>query len=247
MVELCVILGSVSGPREGQKGVIFAKEKADMAGARQNLAPASLERLELTLKDSEFDECFDPMELSGWVQFLSPGATVSIRVVDMNKTSNLQVIHTAFLLAGLSGASERREADGSVMLSALKQARETFTSAPLKSKNSVAVVVDLDDGDLIDEDALLNENVLNAPTSIGERVVTSDDCGGRKPCDDCTCGRAEREANGGAIEGRKQVPSSSCGNCGKGDAFRCASCPYLGKPAFKAGEEHLVLDLSDDL
>jgi hypothetical protein len=30
-------------------------------------------------------------------------------------------------------------------------------------------------------------------------------------------------------------------------SYLCGGCPYLGKPAFKAGEEHLVLQLADDL
>ena len=27
---------------------------------------------------------------------------------------------------------------------------------------------------------------------------------------------------------------SACGNCGKGDAFRCAGCPHRGTPAYEA-------------
>ena len=94
-----------------------------------------------------------------------------------------------------------------------------------------------------------------AVDAAARAAAAADDCGGRKACDNCTCGRAEKEAMeraGGAAAAidenqPKQVPSSSCGNCAKGDAFRCAGCPFLGKPAFKPGEEHLVLDLADDL
>ncbi|GKY94080.1 hypothetical protein MPSEU_000374500 [Mayamaea pseudoterrestris] len=103
--------------------------------------------------------------------------------------------------------------------------------------------------DEIDEDDLLNSNTLLAPPPTMRTKVKGgdiDDCGGRAPCENCSCGRAamynseEKDKAAGA--------SSACGKCSLGDAFRCASCPHLGKPAWKPGEENLVLklDLQDD-
>lgn len=102
-----------------------------------------------------------------------------------------------------------------------------------------------DDGEVIDEDALLAEIPV-------EKVDNGEDegCGGpkRKPCANCTCGLADKEGEKKPLtEDQKVEKANSCGNCYKGDAFRCASCPFLGKPAFEPGQEKLILALDSDL
>lgn len=62
-----------------------------------------------------------------------------------------------------------------------------------------------------------------------------------KACKNCSCGRKEKEAGLSEEELTKALErgdiKSSCGNCYLGDAFRCASCPYKGLPAFKPGDK----------
>mmetsp|Transcript_3704 Transcript_3704/g.3197 ORF Transcript_3704/g.3197 Transcript_3704/m.3197 type:complete len:193 (+) Transcript_3704:1-579(+) len=109
-----------------------------------------------------------------------------------------------------------------------------------------------DDIDLVDEDTLLDheeEQVIIPKTSV------LDDCGtgvgsSRKPCKNCTCGRAEeQQENDGNVVQKKEQPrmydakTSNCGNCHLGDAFRCGGCPYLGMPAFDPNSDTVKLQL----
>lgn len=109
---------------------------------------------------------------------------------------------------------------------------------------------DLAEEELVDEDSLLQA----APVPKEDPMDCGTDASGkRRACANCTCGLADKDVaemqavvqNMSASE--KIVKASSCGNCAKGDAFRCASCPFLGKPAFEPGMEKVILAMDDDI
>ncbi|XP_072278828.1 anamorsin isoform X2 [Pyxicephalus adspersus] len=98
-----------------------------------------------------------------------------------------------------------------------------------------------DDDDLLDSDELLDEDDLKKPLPS---TLRASGCGDnaekkRKACKNCTCGLAEELEEEKRSSAPKPAPSA-CGNCYLGDAFRCASCPYLGMPAFKPGDKVLL-------
>ncbi|CAL8357587.1 unnamed protein product [Lota lota] len=103
---------------------------------------------------------------------------------------------------------------------------------------------DMDDEavDLVDSDALLDEDDLKKPDPSSLRAPT---CGAgakkKKACKNCSCGLAEELEQETKGVQKTNLPKSACGSCYLGDAFRCASCPYMGMPAFKPGEK-IVLD-----
>jgi len=103
--------------------------------------------------------------------------------------------------------------------------------------------------DFMDEDDLVNPNDLVKPDMEKVRA----DCGtgktSGKACKNCTCGRAQEEAQAGGAAKKTKLTlemlenpgiDSSCGNCALGDAFRCSGCPYRGLPVFKPGEKIIL-------
>lgn len=98
-----------------------------------------------------------------------------------------------------------------------------------------------DDEEILDADDLLDEADKEKPDPDTLRVCGT--TGKRKACKDCSCGLADELANENKPNDNG-TQKSSCGSCYLGDAFRCASCPYLGMPAFKPGEK---IQLNDNL
>jgi hypothetical protein len=102
----------------------------------------------------------------------------------------------------------------------------------------------------VDPDSLLTEDD-KAPKEAKAADCTTR----RRACKNCVCGRAEVEAKLLAegkldddVDVQQGPPPGGCGNCSRGDAFRCAGCPYNGKPAWNAGDDGKVqLNLTDDV
>lgn len=102
---------------------------------------------------------------------------------------------------------------------------------------------------IADEDALLTaeDRMTKEATTKNEDCTTR-----RRACKNCVCGRAELErkleAEGRLPENGIEMPPGGCGNCSKGDAFRCANCPFLGQPAFdNTSDGRVKLTMTDDL
>src|SRR3569623_1700923 len=68
----------------------------------KDLAPKSLQALGILVSSADLSQAFNPMDLSAFVPALQADATVHVCVTgEDGSTSDLQPIHTAFLLAGL--------------------------------------------------------------------------------------------------------------------------------------------------
>lgn len=119
----------------------------------------------------------------------------------------------------------------------------SFAKTPAAQSSNGTWNIDLDDDlELENPDDLLTKEDLTRPDPSTLKVCGT--TGQRKACKNCSCGlkeELESEDKQKVEENRKNF-KSSCGSCYLGDAFRCASCPYLGMPAFKPGEKVKLVD-----
>lgn len=101
---------------------------------------------------------------------------------------------------------------------------------------------------LLKEDEILSEEDKKKPEVSCNPNDETNEKKPKKPCANCTCGLADKEAaDDGESKDTTETPKTSCGSCYLGDAFRCASCPYRGMPAFKPGEKVTIDTTSDEL
>lgn len=238
----------------------------EIKSAVGNEGKVAVENFEMLISSSHTASTFDhvlagvlppfafkcPLDILGEaLRVLKPGGILTVRTTDSNSTqSNLK-------LAGFTSVSEPKDASltdeqkrtviasvseitsskpnfevGSAMK--LSFAKPVAPKAPVGTWN-----IDLadDDVDLADPDDLLTEEDLIRPDPASLKVCGT--TGQRKACKNCVCGLKEEldSEDKKKVEENQKNFKSSCGSCYLGDAFRCASCPYLGMPAFKPGEK----------
>uniref|UniRef100_A0A671MKX2 Anamorsin n=1 Tax=Sinocyclocheilus anshuiensis TaxID=1608454 RepID=A0A671MKX2_9TELE len=189
------------------------------------------------------------LKLSGLVsvtevktESLSPEAAAALRECTGFQGNTL-------LRVRLSASKPNFEVGSSTQLK-LSFGKKTTTTAldPSTAQKWTLSANDMDDDDdLVDSDALLDADDLKKPDPSSLEASCGEDSKKKKACKNCTCGVAEELENESNATQKASQPKSACGSCYLGDAFRCASCPYLGMPAFKPGEKVLLAnaDIAD--
>jgi hypothetical protein len=117
----------------------------------------------------------------------------------------------------------------------------------------------IDESSLLTDDDLKRRETIQRPDCDIKRT--------RKACKNCSCGLREllleekddlpaglgggkqtvsegQPANGAVKTVSTGAVTSSCGSCYLGDAFRCASCPYLGMPFLDVSSAFAVQTLT---
>lgn len=173
--------------------------------------------------------------LQALIEILKPGGQLILK-----GSGNENNIKFKLITSGLSKIQISES-----FVTATKPNYNIGSSAQINVQKKENLVWKLDDAiddevDLIDPDSLLDEEDLAKPDINSLRVCST--TGKRKACKDCSCGLAEELQAEKDVSGLNTAAAkSSCGSCYLGDAFRCATCPYLGMPAFKPGEKVQLL------
>lgn len=181
-----------------------------------------------------------------------PGGSVVVGVVDetssgVGENQDVDKLKKYMMMAGLVEPEERgaggNGSDGKskntnvVIVAARRPGWDVGAKAVVRQKIQLKTIDD-DDGD--DDDLITEEELLRPEDLVRPQVANGSSdatCGKAKACENCTCGRAEGQGPQKLTKEMLDNPTSGCGSCGLGDAFRCAGCPYRGLPAFEMGKK----------
>jgi len=264
------LVGASQGA-EHNKASLRARGRENIAKTRKNKMSKSSLNIDASftstqlasLVESSFDEArlmvgtvISDEVLEHTLRALKPGCKIMVEDVETRELGNS--ISTDLRIQGFEDIMCAKDpASGARFVVATKPntlslGASATISLPVGSTGSKWTMdsMDLADAELVDESTLLEDlpsTEAKDPMDCGTGAGTG---GKKRACANCSCGLAEREALENASEGAAVDPvakASSCGGCYKGDAFRCAGCPFLGKPAFEPGQERLILALDDDV
>eukprot|EP00871_Galdieria_phlegrea_P001755 jgi/Galph1/2580/GphlegSOOS_G1234.1 len=177
---------------------------------------------------------------------LQKAGTLQIIVLEQDQ----QVVERELKLCGFLDVQTKDESISRKLLCATKPTYDPSISVAIPTGNSISLSsakeaanvwkqIDVSDS----KQELINESELLPLDDVRHGGISKNGCStGRKACANCTCGKADKLKEEKSLTLTKETlmetqPTSSCGNCYRGDAFRCASCPYLGLPPFKPGEK----------
>merc|ERR1712238_325337 len=158
---VCLQLGSAVSTKHPSS---YYSHTFDATSSKNGITPYSLDQLDIIVDGSELSDSaiYNPMELASWVPLLSPTSIVSIHIATQEAGGttaafDLQPINMSFILAGLKCASERREVDGSRVLTATRKATVAVSAAPLRKRQIATTIFDDAEYDDDNDDELIDE------------------------------------------------------------------------------------------
>ena len=173
-----------------------------------------------------------PMKMMKWVgKRVVPGGHV--RIVQKMNADVEKLWRKTMILCGYKNVVVEDEG-----ITCEKLPWDANATVPLhqeKNGGNAWKIRDDEEEEMIDEEDLLQEDDMVRPVP-GKQGEDSGCAPTKKACANCTCGKAEGKVTKLTKE-MIENPTTGCGSCALGDAFRCAGCPYRGLPAFEPGKK----------
>jgi len=225
-----------------------------------------------TFHASKLCLCRHQQHLGAIKELLLPGGQYTHNETSSRSADDISL---ELMIAGLDVTASTTKNGSCVFVATLPAAGAASAPLPSKAAGSAWGVVD-STADLVDEDALLaGDNADDAIKASGDcstkpRACADCSCGraeAEQKADAAGFTEDQLQSFTSACGNVSAFPASclllpphSCASllqhcsalivlrakCFKGDAFRCASCPHRGKPAFVPGMEGVMLDLNAD-